>query len=183
MSDRTPPAPPTEQQLDEIEARAARHSEYATQHDGEGDTLAGTDVPLLLAEVYRQRAELIDLQRKLAHAERIGESADFHLGQEMARRQLAEKEAEQLRAALTAIRHLHKDSPMGPCPVCIDADAAAAGCDGLMPYPCPTGRLAGAQDLDPPSFRTPTAVVPSATDDPHATPNTPSASQGRTGAL
>lgn len=59
-------------------------------------------------------------------------------------------EVRRLRAALEQIRHLHKDSPMGPCPVCIDADAAAAGGDGLMPYPCPTGRLAGAQDCEPP---------------------------------
>jgi hypothetical protein len=43
---------------------------------------------------------------------------------------------------------------MGPCPVCIDADAAAAGGDGLVPYPCPTARLAGAQDCDPPHART-----------------------------
>lgn len=59
-------------------------------------------------------------------------------------------EVHRLRAALEEIRHLHKDSPMGPCPVCIDADAAAAGGDGLVPYPCPTGRLAGAQDCNPP---------------------------------
>jgi hypothetical protein len=55
-----------------------------------------------------------------------------------------------LTAALEQIRHLHKDSPMGPCPICIDADAAAAGGDGLVPYPCPTARLAGAQDCNPP---------------------------------
>ncbi|MET8841474.1 hypothetical protein ABZW67_15440 [Streptomyces rubiginosohelvolus] len=33
------------------------------------------------------------LRRELAHSERIRENADFHLGQEMARRQLAEKAA------------------------------------------------------------------------------------------
>ncbi|MGW1135809.1 hypothetical protein [Streptomyces griseoluteus] len=60
-------------------------------------------------------------------------------------------EVRRLRAAMEQIRHLHKDSPMGPCPVCIDADAAAAGGDGLVPYPCPTGRLAGAQDCEPAS--------------------------------
>jgi hypothetical protein len=60
-------------------------------------------------------------------------------------------ELQTARAALEQIRHLHKDSPMGPCPVCIDADAVAAGGDGLVPYPCPTGRLAGAQDCNPPS--------------------------------
>lgn len=62
-------------------------------------------------------------------------------------------EVRRLRAVLEQIRHLHKDSPMGPCPVCIDADAAAAGGDGLVPYPCPTARLAGATDCDPPHVR------------------------------
>ncbi|MFF7190536.1 hypothetical protein ACFZAR_36195 [Streptomyces sp. NPDC008222] len=69
--------------------------------------------------------------------------------EEMTRDAMA-AEIRRLRAVLEEIRHLHKDSPMGPCPVCIDADAAAAGGDGLVPYPCPTARLAGAQDCDPP---------------------------------
>ena len=62
-------------------------------------------------------------------------------------------EVRRLHAAMEQNRHLHKDSPMGPCPVCIDADAAAAGGDGLVPYPCPTARLAGAKDCDPPHVR------------------------------
>ncbi|MFB7548541.1 hypothetical protein [Streptomyces sp. NPDC056154] len=56
----------------------------------------------------------------------------------------------ELEAKLAAIRHLHKDSPMGPCPVCFDGDDHVAGGDGLVPYPCPTARLAGAEDCDPP---------------------------------
>lgn len=111
---------PTDQQLDEIETRAASLYEYATLADeplqADVDQLTGVDVPAMLDEIRR------------------------------------------LRTALAEIRHLHKDSPMGPCPVCIDADAAAAGGDGLMPYPCPTGRLAGAQDCDPPSFPAAPAV-------------------------
>lgn len=67
-------------------------------------------------------------------------------------------ELDRVRGVLTEIRNLHKDSPMGPCPVCIDADSVAAGGDGLVPYPCPTGRLSGAQDCNPP--RTTTAVRP-----------------------
>jgi hypothetical protein len=59
----------------------------------------------------------------------------------------------ELEAAAEQIQSLHLDSPMGPCPVCIDADAVIAGGDGLMGYPCPTARLAGAKDCDPPSFR------------------------------
>ncbi|MFE7233958.1 hypothetical protein ACFVAF_25475 [Streptomyces sp. NPDC057596] len=43
-----------------------------------------------------------ELRRKLAACERIRENADFHLGQEMARRQLAEKEAARLWAELAA---------------------------------------------------------------------------------
>lgn len=62
-------------------------------------------------------------------------------------------EIRRLRAVLAEIQRLHTDSPMGPCPVCIDADAAAKGGDGLVPYPCPTGRLAGNQDCDPPHVR------------------------------
>lgn len=57
--------PPTEQQLDEIETRAAHLHEYATQDDGEGDTLAGEDVPALVAEIRRQRAELAAVPDRL----------------------------------------------------------------------------------------------------------------------
>lgn len=62
-------------------------------------------------------------------------------------------EVSRLRAAMEEIQRLHTDSPMGPCPVCIDADKVAAGGDGLVPYPCPTGRLAGNQDCAPPHVR------------------------------
>ena len=62
-------------------------------------------------------------------------------------------EIDRLRAAMAQIQRLHTDSPMGPCPVCIDGDAVAAGGDGLMPYPCPTARLAGATDCEPPHVR------------------------------
>jgi hypothetical protein len=63
------------------------------------------------------------------------------------------EEVRRLRAAMEQIRHLHKDSPMGPCPVCIDADADGRGEDPTIPYPCPTARLAGAQDCEPPHAR------------------------------
>jgi hypothetical protein len=56
----------------------------------------------------------------------------------------------ELEAAAKAIRHLHTDSPMGPCPVCVDADAMGRGEDYTVPFPCPTARLAGAKDCDPP---------------------------------
>ncbi len=58
----------------------------------------------------------------------------------------------ELEAAAQQIVHLHKDSPMGPCPVCIDGDAMVRGDDYTVPYPCPTARLAGAKDCDPPSY-------------------------------
>ncbi|MEY9995850.1 hypothetical protein ABIE67_007882 [Streptomyces sp. V4I8] len=48
-------------------------------------------------------AEVAELRRKLAAAERIRENADFHLGQEMARRQSAEKEAARLSADRAAV--------------------------------------------------------------------------------
>ncbi|MER5902974.1 hypothetical protein ABT150_23190 [Streptomyces mirabilis] len=47
-----------------------------------------------------------ELRRKLATAERIRENADFHLGQEMARRQLAEKETARLRAVVARLRQM-----------------------------------------------------------------------------
>ncbi|MEU0691933.1 hypothetical protein [Streptomyces uncialis] len=66
--------------------------------------------------------------------------------------ELRERVAE-LESAQTQIRDLHKDSPMGPCPLCIDEDAMVRGDDYTVPYPCPTARLAGAKDFDPPSSR------------------------------
>ncbi|MET7688030.1 hypothetical protein ABZT06_08615 [Streptomyces sp. NPDC005483] len=57
MTDHTPP---TNQQLDEIEARAAYLEEYATLTDGplqaDADQLWGNDVGVLLAEVRHLRA-------------------------------------------------------------------------------------------------------------------------------
>ena len=56
---------PTGQQLDldEIEGRAAHLYEYAQQHgDGEGDTLAGEDVPALVAELRRTRDRVAELE-------------------------------------------------------------------------------------------------------------------------
>src|SRR5690606_6222610 len=60
----------------------------------------------------------------------------------------------ELEAAAKEIQRLHTDSPMGPCPVCIDADAMVRGDDYTLPYPCPTAPLAGAKDCDPPAYRT-----------------------------
>ncbi|MFJ4887736.1 hypothetical protein [Streptomyces sp. NPDC088731] len=56
-------------------------------------------------------------------------------------RQQAEARVVELEETLKQIWHLHKDSPMGPCPVCFNGDDHAAGGDGLVPYPCPTARL------------------------------------------
>ena len=137
------------------------------QADAEFIAHSPEDVGVLLAEVRRQRAELADAEAEKAklirwHGEDSAEmdkqratiarlrTEKQELGELAARR---ESELIARRAALEEIRHLHKDSPMGPCPVCIDADAAAAGGDGLVAYPCPTGRLAGAQDCDPPHVR------------------------------
>lgn len=65
----------------------------------------------------------------------------------------------ELEKAAEQIRFLHKDSPMGPCPVCVDADAMERGDDPTVPYPCPTARLAGAQDCDPPWMGATTGLV------------------------
>ena len=115
----------SKQQIDEIEAAINAASEI-------GAGIEAKTARILVAEIRRLHAKVRE----------YGELA--------ARR---ESELIARRAALEEIRHLHKDSPMGPCPVCIDADAVAAVGDGLVPYPCPTGRLAGAQDCDPPHVR------------------------------
>jgi hypothetical protein len=169
--------PLTAQQLDAIEARAAGLYEYATGLDtawqAEADQLAGTDVPALVAALRQQQAELAaererytaGLRRADEHVNAMNEELKRYAdGQETPvlwsvynamhhRAATAEGRVTELEAAMRQIRHLHKDSPMGPCPVCIDADAAAAGGDGLVPYPCPTARLAGAKDCDPPHVR------------------------------
>lgn len=86
---------------------------------------AREDIRALLSELFTVRAEL-----------------------RVARGRVAE-----LEAAAKEIQRLHTDSPMGPCPVCIDGDAMVRGDDYTLPYPCPTARLAGAKDCDPPSQR------------------------------
>lgn len=58
----------------EIAARAAHLHEYSTRLDGEGDTLAGEDVPALLAELAAVRAERDQAQ---ADSERL-RAAHFH---------------------------------------------------------------------------------------------------------
>ncbi|MEU0332177.1 hypothetical protein [Streptomyces sp. NPDC006193] len=62
---------------------------------------------------------------------------------------------ERLRASLQEIRHLHTDSPMGPCPVCVDADALARDEDPTVPWPCATAVLAGAKEIEPESASVP----------------------------
>jgi hypothetical protein len=64
-------------------------------------------------------------------------------------------ETMRLEAAAQEIRHLHTDSPMGPCPVCIDADALGRGEDYTVPWPCPTAQLAGAKEIEPESASVP----------------------------
>jgi hypothetical protein len=147
MTDRKPL---TEQQLTDIETRAAAAPEapWALSDDLEGDGYPGH------LWVVRTPASGPDEPDDHSAVVSIGDRA---LGEFIAHApedvNTLLAEVRHLRAVLEQIRHLHKDSPMGPCPVCIDADAAAAGGDGLVPYPCPTGRLAGAQDCDPPHMR------------------------------
>lgn len=169
----TDPKPLTVQQLDDIETRATA----ATPGPWGVYTFGGDSLIEIAADLedtgcgYRARRTIArfedePLDNDPAHSEWTAEedwvqvradAAFVAHAPEDVRALLAE--IRRLNAALTQIRHLHKDSPMGPCPVCIDADAAAAGGDGLVPYPCPTGRLAGAQDCDPPHVR---AAAPSA---------------------
>lgn len=114
---------------------------------------AREDVRVLLAEVRALRSERDELRGKFADAAASLAEQVLRFGQRQREHNADREELERLRTALTQIQRLHTDSPMGPCPVCIDADALAAGGDGLVPYPCPTGRLAGNQDCDPPHVR------------------------------
>ncbi len=164
--------PPTNQQLDEIQALASRAA---------GDPFFVTDCEGKL-QIWRENAlehvhrddngqiEMYSLPSSYKPTDAIIEEISldsWDLGEDATddqRRQdiydlvdsraavpVLVAEVLRLRAAMEQIRRLHTDSPMGPCPVCIDADALAAGGDGLVPYPCPTARLAGAQDCDPPA--------------------------------
>jgi hypothetical protein len=53
------PTPLTEQQLTDIETRAAHLYEYVTMPTDEADQMAGVDVPALLAEVRQLRARTL----------------------------------------------------------------------------------------------------------------------------
>lgn len=112
----------------------------------------------LLGEIDRLRGERDEFCNRVDTLTAVARGNKRHV-QEMF------LELQKAQAALEEIRHLHKDSPMGPCPGCIDADAVVAGGDGLMPYPCPTGRLAGAQDCDPPHVRRAVRPVPAASEE------------------
>lgn len=75
--------PLTEQQLDEIEARASGLYEYATGLDDawqvEADQLAGTDVPALLAEVRRLRFRIAELgEQGPGDRETVDEAAQMY---------------------------------------------------------------------------------------------------------
>jgi hypothetical protein len=183
--------PLTEQQLDDIETRAAAAPEapWVLSDDLDGDGYPGhlwvvrtpasgpdepddhsavvsignralgefiaaarTDVDAMAAEIRSLRAERDEFCDRVDTLTAVAKGNKRHV-QEMF------LELQKARAVLEQIRHLHKDSPMGPCPVCVDADAAAAGGDGLVPYPCPTARLAGAQDCEPPHVRAAAAAA------------------------
>lgn len=62
---------------------------------------------------------------------------------------LAEAEQRGRREGIEAVIDLHTDSPMGPCPVCIDGENLLAGGDGHIDWPCPTLRLLGVMPLEP----------------------------------
>lgn len=77
----------TPEREQEIRERAAHLHEYATSHgDGEGDTLAGEDVPALLAEVARLRDRGTELEAQaLWLAEYDGVAPELHTTVEAAK--------------------------------------------------------------------------------------------------
>lgn len=164
--------PPTDQQLAEIEARAGAATKGPWGfYDGSNYADVAADLTMTSRSSYSYREKIAQLEDENywddpAHEDDDEQRAPEQMAANAAFIAAARTdvpallaEVHRLRDAVTAIRHLHKDSPIGPCPVCIDADAVAEGRDGLMPYPCPTGRLTGAQDFDPPHMR---AATPAA---------------------
>lgn len=91
---------------DWLAALAREHQPDGMQStDSAGDAFTAADMVAALRAAGAEKdelheKELAELRRKLSTSERIRENADFHLGQEMARRQLAEKEVDRLRAEL-----------------------------------------------------------------------------------
>ena len=145
--------PLTNQQLDAAREMQIRTLDLSPLMDDRSAAAISGHLAALLGEIDRLRAERDEFCNRVDTLTAVAKGNKRHV-------QDLFLELQKAQAALEQIRHLHKDSPMGPCPVCIDGDAVAAGGDGLVPYPCPTGRLAGAQDCDPPSHRA--AVRPAA---------------------
>lgn len=69
----------------------------------------GTDdqVRRLVDERDRMKATVAELRRKLSSTETTLKNADCHLGQEMARRQAAEKERDALEATVVSLRFMY----------------------------------------------------------------------------
>ena len=122
--------------------------EYGDHADMVLSALIGSDTDLRQAidhrdywhgEAMSATTRIIELERKLAAAERTRENADFHLGQEMARRQLAEKETDSLRAELS--RMAAAPAVVSAVPGQTDDETQATPCD--QPNACDpdTGEL------------------------------------------
>jgi hypothetical protein len=99
----------------------------------------------LLAELDRLRAERDEFCNRVDTLTAVAKGNKRHVREMFLELQKAQ-------AALEEIRYLHKDSPMGPCPLCINADAGVDE-DPTVPWPCPTARLAGAVDVEPSHVR------------------------------
>ena len=108
-----PPAPRADDRGALRDRIAERPERYAVAiHDAMESDLSLVDQEPGQQALFARAAEAVmaladseqaTLRRKLAAAEKIRENADFHLGQEMARRQLAEKEAARLSADQAAV--------------------------------------------------------------------------------
>ncbi|MFG7942933.1 hypothetical protein [Streptomyces cacaoi] len=144
--------------LGDTDEQRYRRADFISQAPYDIDRLHN-EIDRLRAEMGRWRAQRNQLaQANEALHTRVEEARSGWLAAQNDVR-TAEREIDRLRARVAEleqahrqIRAIHTDSPMGPCPVCIDADALTDGGDGTVPYPCPTARAAGAQDADPPNL-------------------------------
>lgn len=148
--------PPTEQQLAEIRARreAITDAPWGSRGDLDGRQTVQAGAWVTMTEGFASTGDVANVlgdtdEQRYRRANFISQAPydidRLHAEVDRLRARVAE-----LERAQREIRALHIDSVIGPCPTCFDADDYVAGGDGLVPWPCPTARLAGAEPCDPP---------------------------------
>jgi hypothetical protein len=151
----TPPTQPLD--LDEIEGRAAALYEYATVADPEGqaalDHLADIDVPALLAEVHRLRAELAEYEVLNPQQCPAGKHADWLVDSEHTHA-CPWCEIDRQRALVAAVTAVHERGEHNGLAICLHCASQMfpppeTGIWSESAYPCATLRALGITDEQP----------------------------------